>query len=611
MKERKKLSSARWLVIFFVTLVLLAALFVPVFNLAVDPYGAFGDRLFGWWSYDFTLNPRLAKISYLKQNADKYDSFIVGSSGSSSIPVADLNEYLGANFFNCMFYGTETATFEQTANYLLTTYRPKNLVLNLSLMTAHTYSVDEKDLTNSAHPDVSGESAFAFYLRYLFASPADSLAKVKYRISDGYLQTPYKVFNQQTGAYDKSRRDAEPIGDLGDYLSRDAYAVFKDYPKANYSLYHVREAVEAVARIKAKAEQTGTRLFVLCQPTYKENLDYFSKDDQAAFFNALAEVTDYWDFTLTPASYDPRYFYDSTHSRGVVGKMELAVMFGDDSVYRPEPFGRYVEQGSAPGAPECDPLPEEEYTATVPIICYHQIVKDGETNASTATEATFESHMKALSESGFTPVSIYDLKAYVENGADLPEKPVLITFDDGYLGNYEIAFPILKEYGFKATIFAIGVSVGKDTYKDTGKAITPHFTLEQAEEMKNSGLITVASHGYDVHEVEGLDAEPVREGMLARRGEKEADYVSFLTADAQKMFSLLGEDAGFVSYPSGKYDERARVILREAGVFATVTTSGDPMNKVVRGLPQSLYDMGRFVVGGDTTAEELISGIER
>ena len=247
----------------------------------------------------------------------------------------------------------------------------------------------------------------------------------------------------------------------------------------------------------------------------------------------------------------------------------------------------------------------------MPIICYHQIVKDGETNASTATEATFESHMKALSESGFTPVSIYDLKAYVENGADLPEKPVLITFDDGYLGNYEIAFPILKEYGFKATIFAIGVSVGKDTYKDTGKAITPHFTLEQAEERKNSGLITVASHGYDVHEVEGLDAEPVREGMLARRGEKEADYVSFLTADAQKMFSLLGEDAGFVSYPSGTSAERARVILREAGVFATVTTSGDPMNKVVRGLPQSLYDMGRFVVGGDTTAEELISGIER
>ena len=47
MKERKKLSSARWLVIFFVTLVLLAALFVPVFNLALDPYGAFGDRIFG------------------------------------------------------------------------------------------------------------------------------------------------------------------------------------------------------------------------------------------------------------------------------------------------------------------------------------------------------------------------------------------------------------------------------------------------------------------------------------------------------------------------------------------------------------------------------------
>ena len=53
------------------------------------------------------------------------------------------------------------------------------------------------------------------------------------------------------------------------------------------------------------------------------------------------------------------------------------------------------------------------------------------------------------------------------------------------------------------------------------------------------------------------------------------------------------------------------MILREAGVFATVTTSGDPMNTVIRGLPQSLYDMGRFVVGEDTTAEELTARLER
>ena len=603
--KKKKLTSGKWLVMFAVTLVLLAALFVPVFNYAIDPYGAFGDPILGWWSYDFTLNPRMSKISYLMRYSDEYDSFTVGASGSSSIPVDKLNYYLDARFFNCMCYGLEIEALEKTATYLLTTYKPVNLVLNLPITAAHSETVEDQDLTNTMHPAVSGESAFRFYLRYLFASPADSLEKLKMKAKDGYIQAPYRVFNQKTGAYDKSRRDAEPIGDLEEYLSRDAYSVFTSYPKATYTLYYADKLAAAVGRIKELAEQTGTRLYVVCQPAYFENLDYYSEAELETYFNALASVTDYWDFTLTPVSYDPRYFYDSTHSRNAVGGMELAVMFGDSSVWRPEPFGRFVEQGSTPGLPSCDPIEEEEYTATVPIICYHQVSRD-EPGDATVTAATLEGHLKALSDAGYTPIDVHELKAYVENGAPLPEKPVMITFDDGYLGNYEIAYPILREYGFKATIFVIGTSVGKSTYKDTGIQINPHFTLEEAEEMRESGLITIASHGYDVHEVEGLDPEPVRQGVLIREGESEEDYVRFLTGDTLKMFEMIGEDAGFMAYPHGDRDERARVILRSAGVFATVTTDGNYKNVIVRGLPQTLFDLGRLVVGDDMTGEALV-----
>ena len=609
MKQKKRLSSGTWLILFLVTALLLAST-VPLLNWGVDPYGAFGDRLMQWWSYDETLNPRMAKISYLEQHGDAYDSFIIGSSGSSSIPVRELNDYLDARFYICMFYGTETETFEQTANYLLDNRRPKNLVLNLSLGCAFHYRANADGLSNRTHWRVSGESPLGFYASYLFIDPMESIEKLRRRAQNGYLQEAYKVFDPETGAYDKSKRDAEPIGSLEAYLSREAYAVFRNYPQHSYRLHFIAEAAEAVGRIKARCEAEGVRLIVLCQPTYCDNLAYYTEEDQAAFFNALAQVTDYWDFTFSSVSFEPRYFYDATHARNAVGTMELARVFGNADVYVPEDFGRYVKQGDTPGAPAAAAAEEASYTATLPILCYHHLIEEGECNSSTVTVASFRAQLDALAAAGYTPVSLAQVRAYVEQGEALPEQPILLTFDDGYESNYTLAWPILKKYGFPATIFVIGVSIGKDSYKDTGEAMTPHFSLEQAAEMEASGLITVASHGYDVHEVEGRDAEPIRKGVLQRAGESETDYVSFLTGDAQRMFELLGEDAGFFAYPYGMYDERARVILREAGVYGTVLIGGSTSNVLIKGLPQCLYDMQRYSVYNDVTGEALLAMLE-
>ena len=609
MKEKKRMSARAWLWMFGITL-LLAVLFVPAVNMYADPYGALGDHFLHWWSYDMTLNPRLAKISYLEQNKGKYDSFILGSSGSSSIPVEALNEYLDASFYNLFFYGTETETVEELAVYLLNNCQPKNLVLNLSLKSASAFSEgDQNKLTKHTSWRVSGESPLDFYLRYLFADPSDSFQKLDYLRNDGYLQTPYKVFNPETGSYDKSRRDVEPIGDLDEYLQRDAYKVFLNYPKASASLPHLEEAMQAVSRIKALCEEKGTRLLVLCQPAYVENAAYYSREDQAAFFNALAQVTDYWDFTLTPASCDPRYFYDSTHFRNAVGKMMLARIFDDDSVYTPDNFGRYVRQGDTPGAPECEKPDEAEYTVRVPFLRYHHLVEGTPANDDIISLTRFEEQMDALDEAGYTPVGIDDLRAYVEQGKELPEKPVMITFDDGYESNYSLAFPVLQQHGFKATIFVIGVSIGKDSYKDTGVPMYPHFSLEQAREMEASGLITVASHGWNVHEVKGRDPEPIRPGALKREDETEEEYVAFLTEDALHMRELLGEGAGFFSYPTDQHNELCLVVLSQAGVYATV--SGDARYAtLIKGLPQSLYNMPRNFVYEEVSGEDLIAMLE-
>ena len=602
---KKPLTSKQWLLCFFGA-ALLIALLVAAFNFLTDPFGAFGDRLLGWWSYDMTLNPRVAKVSYLEQHGEAYDSFILGASSSSSIPVAELNAYTGGSFYNLFMYGGNMKAVQETAEYVLARDGVKHLVLSVYIRSAVSGDYDEASLTDGVHWRVGGNPV-GFYLRYLFADPRLGAEKLRCLRGDGYLQTAYKVFDPATGSYDKSLRDAEPIGALPDYLAREAYAGFTDYPTGALTLDHLDECIERVREIRDLCAEKGVSLTVVCPPMYGQYMSWFSEADQAAFRRSLASVTDYWDFTLSSVSWEPRYFYDETHFRNDLGRMMAARVFGDAGVWMPEDFGQYVPRGADPGPYAATRADESAYTLAVPVLLYHAFCEDEAEAAYDVVPAErFDEQLSALEEAGYTPVSLDALRDWVLSGAALPEKPVVLTMDDGYRSDYEYAWPVLLRHDAPCTIFAIGVSLGKTTYKDTDRPITPHFTLEELREMEASGLVSVESHGYDVHEVEGLDPAPVRPGALQKEGEPEADYVAYLTRDAETMHALLPGGATAFAYPYGWCDLRSEVILRNAGVELTFTTEAKT-NVLVRGLPQSLRQLGRYNVPGDMTGEELVA----
>lgn len=603
MSSKRPVSSKKWLAAFFGTVLLLAVL-VMGFNFWTDPFGAFGDHFFQWWSYDETMNPRVAKISYLDQHHDQYDSYIIGASSSSSFPTEQLNTYFDASFYNLVMYGADMLDVEQTCQYLVDHYTVKNLVVSVYIHNAQVYHVEQDPLTYNLHWKVDGSSPLLFYAKYLLSNPRNGWTKLQRLQTDPYLQQSYRVFDQQTGAYDKSRRDVEPIGDLESYLAKSSYAVFSNYPEGSADLPYLDDCMQSIARIRDLCRERGVNLTVVCPPMYYAYLEYYSPEDQAAFRDALAEVTPYWDFTLSSASYEPRYFYDDTHFRNCLGEMALARMFGDSSVYVPEDFGEYVSQAPA-GAQEASPAAAETYSAQVPILMYHNLAQEG-SGSDTISVQRFEEHLAALQDAGYTTITFQDLLAYVEQGTELPEKPVLLTFDDGYESNYTLAYPLLQQYQMKATIFVIGVSMGKDTYKDTGQAMIPHFTQEQAAEMEASGFVTIESHGYDIHEVQGRDPEPLRVGILPREDESEWDYAAFLQEDCQTMTDLLGKTPGVLAYPYGYASELSEVVLHEMGIYATVTIE-EKINTIVKGLPQSLRQMGRFYMTEDISAPELLS----
>ena len=613
MKSRHAISSRGWIILFALTLLLLAGLLAG-FNVVTDPFGAFGDRFFHWWSYDETNNPRVAKLQYLEQHHDEYDSYIVGCSGTSSYPTEQLNEYFDANFYNLIVYGADMLDTEQFCRYLIENYTVENLVLNVYLGNGFTYDTESDPLTYSMPYQADGSSALDYYRKYLFANPKYGWAKIQSLRQDTYLQQAFDVFDEKTGAYDKQRRDIEPIGDLQDYLQ--AYPVFADYPQASYNLSQTENCMKSVQAICQMCEEAGVNLVVVASPLYQDYADYFPQDQVEHFYTELAEITPYWDFSLSSVSRDPRYFYDSTHFRNAVGKMALARIAGDDSAYIPDDFGVYVTKDNVAehlksywNWTEPDPA---TYTDQVPILMYHHLAEEGD-GADTISVELFRAHMQALHEAGYTAVSFQDLYRYVNYGEELPEKPVVITFDDGYTSNYTLAYPILKEYGMQATIFVIGVSVGKDTYKDTGEAMTPHFSLEQAAEMQQSGLISIQSHGYDFHEVAGRDPEPIRQGVLQKADETEEEYIAFLREDYETSNALLMEGIGtpveVVAYPYGYSSELSEAIFAEMGVYATVTTHPGT-NTLIKGLPQCLRQMNRYGITENVTVEQLLELVQ-
>ena len=612
------MSSKKWLVLFCATVLFLGAA-VLGFNWLVDPYGVFSHKTLEWASYEMTLNPRTAKMTYLEEHHQEYDSYLLGCSSTSSFPVESLNEYLDASFYNMIMYGADMLDVEEQAVYLLEHYEVKNLVVNVYLDNAKDYNTLPDPLRSYTMPaQTTGESSAAFLAKYLFMDPRHSLDKLTAWYEDTYLPQSFDVFDAETGAYDKSARDAEAIGDMDAYL--ESYPVFANYPEATNSTNEeaISGTLDALAHIRDLCAEKGVNFLVLCAPVYADYLDYYDWDQVADFYTRLAEVTPYWDFSYSSVSFEPRYFYDETHFRNCVGEMALARVFGDDSIYIPEDFGVYVTQDNVQAHLEdmaqAAPLAEESYTANVPVLMYHHIDEEGNDDVNISSEL-FEAQMAALAEEGYTAVFPDDLAAYVYEGKALPDKPVVITFDDGYLSNYEYAWPILEKYGMKATIFVIGSTIGNtEHYKDTDYPITPHFSYEQGAEMVASGVISIQSHTYDMHQWAPYeDSDQPRENILALEGESEEDYRSLLSADCQKIRQVIQEGMGEASvhvmaYPSGQFDTLSQVTLLENG-FDIIFTTQVGSNTLIKGQPQSLLGLHRYNMNESVSVEQMLEWV--
>ena len=142
----------------------------------------------------------------------------------------------------------------------------------------------------------------------------------------------------------------------------------------------------------------------------------------------------------------------------------------------------------------------------IPIFVYHNIVKESseiEYDYMQTTKETFENQIKGLQNFGYHFISYEDLKEYSEGKKELYKKSCIITFDDGYSGVYENAYPIAQKYNIPMTMFIITDNMGKDGI----------INWEEAREMQDSGLMTIASHSTNHLEFTSLDVSEAVENV--------------------------------------------------------------------------------------------------
>lgn len=164
------------------------------------------------------------------------------------------------------------------------------------------------------------------------------------------------------------------------------------------------------------------------------------------------------------------------------------------------------------------------------------------------TPANFEAQLAWLQSQGYESITLTDLVYHLARGWPLPDKPVILTFDDGYRDNYTNAFPLLQKYGYTGTFFLV---TGPIDFENPD-----YLTWDMVEEMHQAGM----------------DFQPHSYRHLDLRGTG-LDFLIFeILAPKEAIEARTGETPRFYAYPSGRYDDRTIAVLKSADYWGAVIT---------------------------------------
>lgn len=218
----------------------------------------------------------------------------------------------------------------------------------------------------------------------------------------------------------------------------------------------------------------------------------------------------------------------------------------------------------------------------VPILMYHYIGNnpnpfDLARNSLSINPEKFDEQMKYLKDNGYNTISLDTLYPALKGQLTLPSKPIILTFDDGYIDFYINAYPILSKYGLHATVF-IPTNLMNQGY---------YLNWSQIREMSSSGLITFGSHGINHYHLTSVSPQTAETEIVQSK---------------KIIQDNLGVPINFISYPLGAVNETIISLVKKAGYIGGVGTWANKIQS-----EGTTFNMPRLRVGGGADLQTFIS----
>ena len=216
---------------------------------------------------------------------------------------------------------------------------------------------------------------------------------------------------------------------------------------------------------------------------------------------------------------------------------------------------------------------QEVETKELLVIMYHHISERSSLlNNYVITPEEFENDLKYLKDNGYQSVKTSQIAS-----SDLPEKGVLITFDDGFLSTYKYAKPLLEKYGMTAVCAVIGSVMLEFTEHPNTVSDCAYMDIETVKALLDSGTIEIACHTYDMHKTD------TRKGCSKIKWESETDYTTALTNDLTEFNNLytqsFGTSTDIIAFPYGEYSDMTISIAENCG-YKIMLTCDEKINHV-------------------------------
>ena len=236
---------------------------------------------------------------------------------------------------------------------------------------------------------------------------------------------------------------------------------------------------------------------------------------------------------------------------------------------------------------------ETEDTIKLPILMYHSILKTNKSNNKFIISPTeFENDLKYIKDNGYTTIVMLDLIEYVYENKKLPEKPIMLTFDDGYYNNYLYAFPLLKKYECKMVLSPIGKQCDIYSENSDKNPNYAHCSWSELKEMQDSGLVEIQNHSYNMHTI-----TKNRRGTKKNKNETFEHYQKAFCNDINlmqnKVTDMLDSTPSTFVFPFGAISHCSLDILHQLGFKATLSCEGK-INRLTKN-PDKLYNLCRIL----------------